>query len=72
MVPFLGAPTGYVINYTPDFALRFNKEGRLVARLSRAFRVGQSSVAIGGKEIDEKTWASLLGDVTFHSSLEMD
>lgn len=72
VVPFLGAPTGYVINYTPDFALRFNKEGRLVARLSRAFRVGQSSVAIGGKEIDEKTWASLLGDVDFHSSLEMD
>lgn len=72
VVPFLGAPTGYVINYTPDFALRFNKDGRLVARLSRAFRVGQSSVAIGGKEIDEKTWASLLGDVDFHSSLELD
>ena len=69
VVPFLGKPTGYVINYSPEFALRFNKDGRLVARLNRAFRVGQSNVAIGGKEIDEKTWASLLGDVDFHSSL---
>lgn len=71
-VPFLGAPTGYVINYTPDFALRFNKEGRLVERLSRAFRVGQSSVVVGGKKVDEKTWASLIGDVDFHSSLDVN
>ena len=70
VVPFLGRPTGYVINYTPDFALVFNKEGRLIGRLDRAFRVGQSSVVVGGKEVGESTWMSLLGRVTFGSSPE--
>ncbi len=27
VVPFLGKPNGYVINYSPDFALTFNKDG---------------------------------------------
>ena len=40
VVPFFGRPTGYVLNHTPDFALRFSKEGILVERLDRAFRVG--------------------------------
>ncbi len=69
VVPFLGRPTGYVINYTPEFALKFNKEGRLIGRLDRAFRVGQSSVVIGGKEVGEGVWSTLLGDVTSRSSL---
>ena len=67
VVPFLGRPTGYVVNYTPDFALEFNKEGRLIGRLDRAFRVGQSSVVVGGKEVDEGTMSALLGDVAFPS-----
>ena len=68
VVLFLGRPTGYVVNYTPEYAEMFNKEGRLVQRLDRAFRVGQSSVIVGGKEVGERTWASLLGCVTFGSS----
>ena len=60
-VPFFGPPTGYVVNYNPDFALRFNKEGRLIERFDRAFRVGQSAVIVGGKKIDEKVWSGLLG-----------
>ncbi len=60
-VRFFGPPTGYVVNYNPDFALRFNKEGRLIERFDRAFRVGQSSVVVGGKKVDEKVWSGLLG-----------
>ena len=60
-VPFFGPPTGYVVNYTPDFALRFNKEGRMVERLDRAFRVGQSAVIVRGKKVGEKVWSGLLG-----------
>ena len=68
VVLFLGRPTGYVVNYTPEYAEMFNKEGRLVQRLDRAFRVGESGVIVGGKYIGESTWASLLGCVTFGSS----
>ena len=68
VVPFLGRPTGYVVNYTPDFALRFNKEGRLVERLDRAFRVGQSGVIVGGKNVDERAWSALLGTASVSPS----
>ena len=61
VVPFFGRPTGYVVNCNPDFALAFNKEGRMVGRLDRAFRVGQSAVIVGGKKVDEKVWSGLLG-----------
>ena len=61
VVPFFGRPTGYVVNCTPDFALTFNKEGRLLGRLDRAFRVGQSAVIVRGKKVDEKVWSGLLG-----------
>ena len=71
-VPGLGRPTGYVVNYSPDFALSFNKEGRLVGKLGRALRVGQSSVITGGREVGERTWSTLLGDVTSFSSPEGD
>ena len=61
VVPFFGRPTGYVLNHTPDFALAFNKEGRMVGRLDRAFRVGQSAVIVRGKKVGEKVWSGLLG-----------
>ena len=68
VVPFLGASTGYVVNYTPDFALEFNKEGRLIGRHHRAFRVGQSSVVVGGKEVGEGTMSALLGTASVSPS----
>ena len=61
VVPFFGRPTGYVVNHNPDFALAFNKEGRMVGRLDRAFRVGQSAVIVRGKKVGEKVWSGLLG-----------
>ena len=54
VVPFLGPPIGFVVNYNPDFALWFNNKGRMVERLDRAVRVGRSSVTIGGKEVGER------------------
>ena len=70
VVPFLGRSTGFVINYTPDFALRHDRSGRLVARLDRALRVGESGAIIGGKYIGESTWTALLGPATLDSSPE--
>lgn len=72
IVPFFGPPIGYVINYTPDYAEEFNKEGRLIRKLDRARRVGQSGLIIGGKYIGESTWTALLGAVDFRPGHEVD
>lgn len=60
-VPTLGNTTGYVVNYTPDHAVQFDKEGKPVAEFDRAHRVGQVSIIIGRKKINEETWRALLG-----------
>ena len=65
----LGRTTGYVVNYSPDFALRFNKEGRLEEELDRALCVEPASASIGGRRVDEKTWNTLLGNLKTYSSL---
>ena len=62
-VPAFGNTTGYVVNYRPDYAVQFDKEGKSVAEFDRAHRVGEASVIIGGKKIDEETWSALLGEV---------
>ena len=67
-LPCLGRTTGYVVNYHPDFALRFNKEGRLVEELDRAVRVESASLSIGGKRMDERFWRAIFGDLKTYSS----
>lgn len=62
-VPFFGSPIGYVVNYSPDFALRFCTEGRLVERLDRAYRVGKSCVVVGGREVGKETLSAFHGEV---------
>ena len=59
-VPYMGRTTGYVINYTPDFALRFDSRGKLLEEFDRAFLPGQASVSVGDKRVNEKTWSKLL------------
>ena len=63
VVPFFGPPNGYVVNYTPDFALWFNNKGRMVERLDRAVRVGRSSVSAGGREFGERNLPASQGEV---------
>ncbi len=61
-IPFFGPPIGSVVNYSPDFALKFSKESRLTEMLNRAFRVGQLSVTVAGKKINEGTLSTPLKD----------
>jgi len=72
MVPFFGSLVGYVINYTPDYAEKFDKEGRLIRKLDREYRVGESGLIIGGKYISESTWTAMFGAVEFRPGHEVD
>ncbi len=46
-VPFFGKATGYVINYAPDRAVRYDLQGDAMETLERAVRVGDAIVSLG-------------------------
>jgi hypothetical protein len=49
VIPFHGVATGFVINYTPDSAVRFDVNGDPVEVFDRAYRPGSASVSVGGR-----------------------
>ena len=47
VVQFFGPTTGFIVNYTPDHAVRFDLEGRPVETLARAYRPGEVTLYLG-------------------------
>ena len=45
------ALAGFIVNYTPDFAVRFDVGGIPVEVLDRAYRPGEVTLTIGRKTI---------------------
>jgi hypothetical protein len=60
-VPFFGAATGLVINYSPDIALRCNLEGSPIEWLSAARRLGQIELSLGSRIKSPHPVARVLG-----------
>jgi len=60
-VLFFGEPTGLVINYSPDLALRCDLQGNPIEWLSAAYRIGRTELIIGGKAHSSQTIARVLG-----------
>jgi hypothetical protein len=51
-VPAFGKPIGFVINYSPDQAVRFDPNGQPVAILNKAVRPGTAVLLrLGGRPI---------------------
>ena len=50
-VPAFGKPTGFVINYSPDKAVRFDSNGQPIAMLDKAVRPGTAVLRLGGRPI---------------------
>jgi hypothetical protein len=49
VIPAFGRPTGIIINYTPDYAIRFGLNGMPREFLRQAYRVGQAELLIKGR-----------------------
>jgi hypothetical protein len=49
VVQFFGPTTGFVVNYTPDHAVRFDLDGRPVETLTRAYRPGEVTLYLKGR-----------------------
>jgi hypothetical protein len=60
-VKFFGRTTGFIINYTPDHAVRFDIEGRPVETLTSAYRPGEVSVALGRRPVSAEAFGKTLG-----------
>jgi hypothetical protein len=45
-VPAFGPPIGFVVNYSPDRAIRFDLEGRARELLPRAMRPGRAFMTV--------------------------
>jgi hypothetical protein len=60
-VPFFGKTIGFIFNYTPDFAVRFDLSGDPVEALDHAYLPGDVTILIGGKEIPGEVFARITG-----------
>jgi len=54
-LPTYGCPTGVIVNYSPDRAVRFDLEGEAVEVLDRAYRIGEVSLWIGKRKFFSTT-----------------
>ena len=61
-VPTFGKPIGFVINYSPDRAVRFDSNGRPIAILDKAVRPGTATLfPLGGRPIPTEALRVLFG-----------
>jgi hypothetical protein len=62
-VKFFGATTGFIVNYTPDHAVRFDVEGRSVETLTRAHRPGEVTLYLSGRPFPLRVLGSVMGAI---------
>jgi hypothetical protein len=60
-VQFFGRTTGFIVNYTPDHAVRFDCEGHPVENLTRAYRPGEVTVSLGRRPVSAEAFGKALG-----------
>jgi hypothetical protein len=60
-ISFYGAAVGVIVNYSPDEAVHFDLNGKPVAILPAAHRLGQLTVSIGGHPVPPEVLAAFFG-----------
>jgi hypothetical protein len=60
-VPAFGKTAGFVINYSPDQAVRFDPKGQSIAILDKAVRPGTATLHLGGRPIPAEALGVLFG-----------
>ena len=61
VVPFFGPTTGFVINYTPDRAVRFDLEGNPVECFPCAYFPGDVTLTLGNRKMAADEFARIAG-----------
>jgi hypothetical protein len=60
-VPAFGKPIGFVINYSPGKAVRFDPNGEPIASLDKAVRPGTAVLRLGGRPITSEALGLVFG-----------
>jgi hypothetical protein len=60
-VPAFGKPIGFVINYSPDKAVRFDPNAQPIAILDKAVRPGTAVLRLGGRRITAEGLGLIFG-----------
>jgi transcriptional regulator with XRE-family HTH domain len=60
-VSAFGKPIGFVINYSPDQAVRFDRNGQPIAILDKAVRPGTAVLRLGGRPIPAEALGLVFG-----------
>jgi hypothetical protein len=60
-VPFFGEALGFIINYSPEKALRCSLTGQPLEVLAKAYRPGEIELRIGNHQLSGRTAARLVG-----------
>ena len=60
-VPAFGKPIGFVINYSPDTAVRFDSNGQPIETLDEAVRPGTAVLRLGGRPIPAEALGLVIG-----------
>jgi hypothetical protein len=50
-IPAFGRPTGLIVNYAPNFAVRFDLRGTPQEIFGEAYRIGRASLLLKGRSI---------------------
>jgi hypothetical protein len=51
MIPAFGRAAGLIVNYAPNFAVRFDLRGTQQEIFGEAYRIGQASLLLKGRSI---------------------
>ena len=63
-----GETTGFVVNYTPDEAILYDKQGRQIEKLDGIVQAPSSEIIIGGKRVSSHTLSGLFRGVEVKES----
>jgi hypothetical protein len=58
-LPAFGRPVGFIVNYSPDCAVRFDLEGNPVELFDKACRLGEATLSIGGRAMSHAELAAV-------------
>ncbi len=59
-ITFFGRTTGFIVNYSPDHAVRFDVEGNPVEVLSRAYGPAEIELQIGRRRISADSFGKIM------------
>jgi hypothetical protein len=61
VLAFHGPTTGFIVNYTPDSAVRFDLDGNPVEHFDRAYMPGEVELFIGRRRVPTNAFATVIG-----------